>query len=1465
MRGIEMQLSGVDWTDLFVGGERAPLQVVRVTLVNQGAGMVRERAAATVRVEGAGVTTPQPVRLHDLAPGAEHVVEVPVAVDPAYTEDTARPVTVIAETGQSRFAVPAEIVVAAPGWTMLMVSHFHYDPVWWNTQGAFTEAWYDVPEAESVRPPELRTAFDLVRAHLTAARHDPDYKFVLAEVDYLKPHWDTFPEDRADLRHFIAEGRVEIVGGNYNEPNTNLTCTESTIRNAVYGIGFQRDVVGGDPRSAWMLDVFGHDPAYPGLMADAGLTSSSWARGPFHQWGPRMSVGDNRRMEFPSEFEWISPSGRGLLTSYMPNHYSAGWSMESLKTLEQAEAEAYRLFRDLKVVAATRFTMLPVGNDHVIPSRWCTEIHRDWNKRYLWPRFQVGLPREFFAAVRQDAAERRISFTPQSRDMNPVYTGKDVSYIDTKQAQRAAEVAVLDGERLATLATLLGARFPAEALDKAWRQLLFNAHHDGITGTESDQVYIDLLGGWREAYELGDAVRGAAIDHLGGQVGTAALCARRGRAWPVLAVSTLSWPRDGLARVLVTFPEGDTAGVELSDDQGAVVPALAEGVRRHPDGSLAEATLTFLARAVPALGYRTYLAVPADTLPGGWSAAEGVAIENEVFRAEVDPQRGGALTRVLDKRSGKELLRPGAAGNELVLHDEYEAHPRWAEGPWHLLPKGPGRGSAGLRAAVRAERCPLGGRLVSTWTLDELRVSQEVLLWDGVERADFRTHVDGSIGQDRLLRVRFPLDVAAALPVYEVGNAVVGRPFGFPNEDSAEHPWALDNPASTWFGLSSTARVALTAGAGASRSARALVAIGVAEVVAPDGWEGPVRDLIARLAGSGVTATCTRPDAPRYGALDLDSNLPDVRIALGGPERNAFVASVLRDAGPAYAERLRDELADHGGARVWVPAAQPREQVLVPGADLRGARDLPVLIVAGEDLGAAIGALAADLDDSTVEVAQPAALDGPATALEDYSVALLNHGTPSSVAEADGTLSISLMRSCGGWPSGIWLDPPRRTVPDGSSFAWQHWSHTFRYALVAGRGDWRQAGFVRAGQAYNHDLHARVVGAHPGELPPSASLLEVEPAEVVLTALKPRGNPLASGLPGEVDLTGTGLTVRCFESAGRPARVGIRCFTGLADAAATDLLEERDRGAVAVEDGALAFGVGAADTMTVTARPATARPAAAPGGPSIPLGPRSEPAQPVFTRYWLHNKGAAPVGYVPVSVHVSPTRLVLPAPAAGPQGPGGRALRVTVASGARAVTGRVELVVPPELAAEAAPDLAYDLGPGEHVAFDVAVRARPGAAPGRYFLSARIRDELGQTLEDVTALALGEAGPERAEPLAVALETSALSLAPGEHAEILVRLENRARSEVCGEAQLASPYGTWETLTPWTQGFAVLPAAAQTLRFAVRAPATARPGSHFWALVKVMYFGRLAYTEAVPVTIAPGSEQVSRDRRGCPT
>ena len=131
-----------------------------------------------------------------------------------------------------------------------MVSHFHYDPVWWNTQGAYTSEWTEDPPGRA----RQTNGFELVHAHLEMARRDADYKFVLAEVDYLKPYWDTRPEDRADLRRFIAEGRLEVMGGTYNEPNTNLTSPETTIRNMVHGMGFQRDVLGADPATAWQLE-----------------------------------------------------------------------------------------------------------------------------------------------------------------------------------------------------------------------------------------------------------------------------------------------------------------------------------------------------------------------------------------------------------------------------------------------------------------------------------------------------------------------------------------------------------------------------------------------------------------------------------------------------------------------------------------------------------------------------------------------------------------------------------------------------------------------------------------------------------------------------------------------------------------------------------------------------------------------------------------------------------------------------------------------------------------------------------------------------------------------------------------------------------------------------------------------------------------------------------------------------------
>ena len=1450
-----MRITSVQATELFGGTAQRPLQIVRVTVAAPAepglAGPVQ------VRVAGAGVSTPQAFSMEIV--GGEQTAEVGVVIAPPYQPGSPRQVIAIAEGNGERAELAAEIRAAETGWTMWMVSHFHYDPVWWDTQGEFTESRLLLPD-EHGQLPEVRTAFELVALHLAHAREDPDYKFVLAEIDYLKPYLDTHPEHRAELRALIAAGRVEIVGGNYNEPNTNLTGAESTIRNAIYGLAYQRDVAGGDPRTAWMLDVFGHDPGYPGLMAAAGLSESAWARGPYHQWGPQRTVGDNLRMQMRSEFEWVSPDGRGLLTSYMPNHYGAGWSTHRAADLAGAEQAALDEFRSLAPVAATRNVLLPVGADHVIPSRWVTAIHRDWNERYVWPRFVTAVPREFFAAVRADAADRGTWLVPQTRDMNPVYPGKDVSYIDTKQAQRAAEVAVRDGELLATLAWLAGAGYPAESLDKAWRQLVFGAHHDAITGTESDQVYLDLLGGWREAWQRGDEARRDAAGELAARADTS----RAGPTGPggqaLVVFNTLSWARSGLVTAELEFPAPGPAWLSLVDQSGAAVPFLAESAPRHPDGRLAGMTLTFRADGVPGVGYRTYWAVPADGEPGraGWEPAPGAAIENDRFLAEADPARGGTLTRLRDKQAGTELLRPG--GNELIVQEEYAAHPRWGEGPWLLSPKGPGTGSAAGPAKVTAQRCPLGARLLAEFALGELRVTQETLLWDGAPVVQFRTHVDGSIGHDRLLRVRFPADVPGGLPVYQGATAAVGRPFGSASADVAEHAFTLDNPAHEWFGTGSTARVGWTAPGGG----RELRAIGVAEIILPGpefrgASRGAITDLVAALAGQGVTATCSWPDGPRYGALDLDSNVPDVRIALGGREQNPWTARLLETVDPAAAEFGR---ALAGGRPLWLPAAQSRASAFAPGADVRGARDLPVLIVAGPDLAAAADAVAADLADSVIEVTPFG--DDVEPGLAGHSVALLNRGTPSSVVTPDGTLHIGLMRSCSAWPSGVWIDGDQRTAPDGSSFAWQHWSHTFEYALAAGPGDWRSAGFAAAGQEYNHPLLAAATGVHGGPLAGAASLCPVEGTAVMLAALKPRGNPLAAGLGGTPDRA-AGVTARLRDLGGRAAgtaRVGL--FTGVAGAWLTGLAEDSEGPALPVDDGGAVTAIGPAGTVTLALWVPPVPPVS--GTPVVPESTGLEPAQPVFSRYWLHGKGPAPAGNLPVAVHLAPTRLVPPG-----------SVRLTVACGLEGAAGAVELDVPDGLVAELAGPggltglggpLHYELPPLGHAEWELAVRGLPGAPTGHYFIAARIRDGLGQLIEDAATVLLGgPAAPRLDRPLdelipeleagrrAVAAEldvtvlTPALQVAAGQRAELAIRLASRAASEIRGEAQLISPFGSWPAVYPWTRGFAVSPGQEVTLRYHVRVPATSRRGTQWWTMVKLMYFGRLHYTAAVPVDV----------------
>ncbi|OBA81119.1 alpha-mannosidase [Mycobacterium sp. 1164966.3] len=1392
-----MQVVSAETTELFVGPPDAPLQLARVVV--------------------SGCTEPTPIRVDGdglvgeaVAEAGDGAVEVPVTVkNPVVGQRRAAR----AHAGESSHTF--EFTIAEPGWTMYMVSHFHYDPVWWNTQAGYTSQWHEDPPGRA----RQTNGFELVHAHLEMARREPEYKFVLAEVDYLKPYWDTRPEDRADLRRFLAEGRVEVMGGTYNEPNTNLTSPETTIRNLVHGIGFQREVLGADPATAWQLDVFGHDPQFPGMAADAGLTSSSWARGPHHQWGPAQG-GDVDRMQFCSEFEWISPSGRGLLTHYMPAHYSAGWWMDSSTSLAEAEAATYALFDQLKRVALTRNVLLPVGTDYTPPNKWVTAIHRDWNARYTWPRFVCGLPREFFAAVRAELAERGQVPSPQTRDMNPIYTGKDVSYIDTKQANRAAENAVLDAERFAVFAGLLtGAEYPQAALAKAWVQLAYGAHHDAITGSESDQVYLDLLTGWRDAWELGSAARDNSLALLSGAVDVP--------DDTLLVWNPLTHQRTDVVTARLDAPLHSQ--VRVLDSDGEEVPVHVE----HGGCSI-----TWLARDVPSMGWRAYRLAPGHG-SNGWEPVPGNEIANEHYRLAVDPTRGGAVSSLfhVSGHGGRELIADGKVGNELAVYEEYSSHPTQGEGPWHLLPKGPVVGSSESAAEVQAYHGPLGQRLVVHGRIGTLlRYTQTVTLWRDVARVDCRTTIDEFTGVDRLLRLRWPCPVPGAMPVSEVGDAVIGRGFALLHDgphsvDTGRHLWTLDNPAYGWFGLSSAVRIRL--------APDTMRAVSVAEVVSPsETTSGPLaRDLMVALVRAGVTATCSGADKPRYGNLDVDSNLPDARIALGGPTRNAFTKAVLAEADPAYTAELQRQLAKTGRARMWVPAAKPLAAVWVPGADLRAPRALPVLVIDGRDderLRAAIASLTDDLTDAEIAVSQQAPPEPEP--FEARTVALLNRGVPSFAVDSDGTLHTALLRSCTGWPSGVWIDEPRRTAPDGSNFQLQHWTHAFDYALVCDDGDWRRAGIPVRSAQFSHPLRAVTPHKRGGKLAPAGSLLQVEPIESVhVGALKAAGNPMAGGSADRVDPAVVAL--RLVETTGAGARVTVGSQLGKVKALQlADLLERSQRRKRAID-------LHGYQVATVLARIDMPKVLAG----TSEVAPQAEAAQPLFARYWLHNRGPAPVGGLPVVAHLHPASVTAE--------PGGEVvLRLTAASDSSdyTLTGEVEIVCPGWSVTPAL--LPFTLCAGEHLEADVVLTIPAQTGPGLYPVRAQLRvtgDYVPaawcQVVEDVCVVSVG--APEHPELVFLVDGPAEVELKAGESGRVAVTVGSHAKGDLALEAHLISPWGTWEWIGPAAVG-ATLPAEGTVeVGFDVVPPAWLEPGQ-WWALVRVGCAGRLLYSPAVKVTVA---------------
>src|SRR5262249_55494890 len=125
---------------------------------------------------------------------------------------------------------------------------------------------------------------------------EPDWRFTLDQVAYIKPFLERYPEAAPAFRRLVADGRLAIVGGMDVMPDDVKPGGELFVRQMHYGKTWCRDELGVDVTVAWMLDTFGHHPQLPQLLRLAGYESFWFCRG----------VPNDR---LPSEFHWRGIDG----------------------------------------------------------------------------------------------------------------------------------------------------------------------------------------------------------------------------------------------------------------------------------------------------------------------------------------------------------------------------------------------------------------------------------------------------------------------------------------------------------------------------------------------------------------------------------------------------------------------------------------------------------------------------------------------------------------------------------------------------------------------------------------------------------------------------------------------------------------------------------------------------------------------------------------------------------------------------------------------------------------------------------------------------------------------------------------------------------------------------------------------------------------------------------------------------
>ncbi len=545
----------------------------------------------------------------------------------------------------------------------------------------------------------------------------PDFKFSHGQAQSFAWMEEREPHLFARIQQRVREGRWEILGGTWSQPDNNMPSGESLVRQYLYGKKYFKEKFGVDVSVGFMPDTFGHPASLPQILKKCGITDYVFFR-PFEQ----------ERL-----FHWRAMDGSTVLAYRPPDWYNSDVTPEIGKL---------PLVTEKKFNVPNTLRCYGVGDHGGGPTERDVTLARQLDKTIGYPQISFTNSHEYFQRIRPSTA----GLDTVQDELNFVFEGCWTSQAMTKKYNRQLEALLPAAETFSVFAQRYGTPYPQPTLAKAWECLLLNQFHDILDGSGIAAIYPDVRKIYEQSDSLGHFVLQRALETLAQQ---AAAQPPAAGLVPLLLFNHLNFSRCEP----VTLPPNPawSGGARFYDQQGKELAAVIEN-----DGSA-----ILLSPETPAFGYTTIFFKSA-TVKKPQPSQRNLILQNRFLRVEVDYKTGHVIS-LYDRRLARELLR--GHGNLLQLQADDNGNMT----AWYIKLKGTPITLNQPIATRIIESNPLRKIMRVVYQSGPSRFEQDIILYNDLSRVDFCLRVDWH-HRDTMLKVAFPFNVQ--------GQACFEIPFG---------------------------------------------------------------------------------------------------------------------------------------------------------------------------------------------------------------------------------------------------------------------------------------------------------------------------------------------------------------------------------------------------------------------------------------------------------------------------------------------------------------------------------------------------------------------------------------------------------------------------------------------------------------------------------------------------------------